>query len=88
MFVVGADFRHYMKIHRELIWANRFAASSSFGPYKLIYYLGGVDNWMGFLFNSLPMFDNTIPVDPTKVLWLSGPCNKYAGIHPKYSQRE
>jgi WD40 repeat protein len=67
MFVVGADFRHYIKIHRELIWANRFAASSSFGPTKLIYYLGGVDNWMGFLFNSLPMFDNTIPVDPTKV---------------------
>lgn len=67
LFVVGADFRHYIKIHRELIWANRFAASSSFGPTKLIYYLGGVDNWMGFLFNSLPMFDNTIPVNPTKV---------------------
>jgi Tol biopolymer transport system component len=66
LFVVGADFRHYLKIHRELIWANRFAASSSFGPTKLIYYLGGVDNWMGYLFNSLPMFDNTIPVDPTK----------------------
>jgi hypothetical protein len=66
MFVVGADFRHYIKIHRELIWANRFAASSSFGPTKLIYYMGGVDNWMGFLFNSLPMFDNSIPVDQTK----------------------
>ncbi len=66
MFVVGADFRHYLKIHRELIWANRFAASSSFGPTKLIYYLGGVDNWMGFLFNSTGMFDNSIPVDPTQ----------------------
>ncbi len=66
MFVVGADFRHYLKIHRELIWANRFAASSSFGPTKLIYYLGGVDNWMGFLFNSSPMFDNSVPVDPTQ----------------------
>jgi hypothetical protein len=64
MFVLGIDFRHYIKIHRELIWANRFAASSSFGPTKLIYYLGGVDNWMGFLFNRTPMFDNTIPVDP------------------------
>jgi hypothetical protein len=32
MFVVGIDFRHYIRIHRELIWANRFAASSSFGP--------------------------------------------------------
>jgi Tol biopolymer transport system component len=61
MIVFGADFRHYIKIHRELIWANRFAASTSYGPTKLIYYLGGVDNWMG-LFNKIPMFDNTVPV--------------------------
>ena len=63
MFVVGADIRHYLKIHRELIWANRFAASSSFGPTKLIYYLGGVDNWMGYYFNNVEMFDNSVPVD-------------------------
>jgi hypothetical protein len=65
MIVLGADFRHYTRIHRELIWANRFAASTSYGPTKLIYYLGGVDNWMGyFFFNKYPMFDNTIPVNP------------------------
>jgi hypothetical protein len=64
MFVVGADFRKYIRIHRELIWANRFAASSSFGPTKLIYYLGGVDNWMGYLFNKYDMFDKSIPVTP------------------------
>ncbi len=64
MFVLGIDFRRYTRIHRELIWANRFAASSSFGPTKLVYYLGGVDNWMGYLFNKYPMFDNTIPVNP------------------------
>jgi Tol biopolymer transport system component len=64
MFVLGIDFRKYTQIHRELIWANRFAASTSFGPTKLIYYLGGVDNWMGYLFNKYPMFDNTIPVTP------------------------
>jgi hypothetical protein len=62
MIVFGADFRHYLKIHRELIWANRFATSTSYGPTKLIYYLGGVDNWMGYLFNKIPMFDKTIPV--------------------------
>lgn len=62
MVVVGVDFRHYIKIHRELIWANRFAASTSYGPTKLIYYLGGVDNWMGYIFNKIPMFDNTVPV--------------------------
>lgn len=64
MFVVGADFRHYQKIYRDLIWANRFAASGSFGPSRLIYYLGGVDNWMGYLFNSNGMFDQSVPVDP------------------------
>lgn len=64
MIVLGADFRHYLKIHRELIWANRFAASTSYGPTKLIYYMGGVDNWMGYLFSKIPMFDKTIPVNP------------------------
>jgi hypothetical protein len=64
MFVVGGDFRKYIRIHRELIWANRFAASTSFGPTKLVYYLGGVDNWMGYLFNKQPMFDTSIPVNP------------------------
>jgi Tol biopolymer transport system component len=64
MIVLGIDFRKYTRIHRELIWANRFAASTSFGPTKLIYYLGGVDNWMGYLFSKYPMFDNTIPVTP------------------------
>lgn len=52
-FVVGFDARHYKKIHRDLIWANRIAASSSFGNKKLIYYMGGVDNWFG------PKFNNT-----------------------------
>jgi Tol biopolymer transport system component len=64
MFVVGGDFRKYIRIHRELIWANRFAASTSFGPTKLVYYLGGVDNWMGYLFNKYQMFDTSIPVSP------------------------
>jgi hypothetical protein len=64
MIVIGADFRKYIKIHRELIWANRFAASTSYGPTKLVYYLGGVDNWMGYLFSKYPMFDNTIPINP------------------------
>jgi hypothetical protein len=55
-FVVGMDWRHYKKIHRDIIWANRLAASTSFGKQKLIYYMGGVDNW----FN--PKFDNSTPI--------------------------
>lgn len=55
--VVGGDFRHYTKIHRSLIWANRFAWSSSVGSERLLHYLGGVDNWL------FPRNDNSIPVD-------------------------
>ena len=64
MFVLGADIRHYQKIHRDLIWANRFAASTSFGPSRLIYYMGGVDNWMRLPFGNVPQFDQTVPVNP------------------------
>jgi hypothetical protein len=46
-FVVGFDARFYKKIHRCFIWANRIAGSTSFGNQKLIYYMGGVDNWFG-----------------------------------------
>ena len=60
MYVVGMDFRNYLKIHREIIWANRFAASTSFGPQKLIYYMGGVDNWL------FPKFNNSINIDQTQ----------------------
>lgn len=52
-YVLGLDWRYYKKIHRDLIWANRIAASTSFGKQKLIYYMGGVDNWFG------AKFDNT-----------------------------
>ncbi|MBN4061900.1 hypothetical protein JYU20_01720 [Bacteroidales bacterium AH-315-I05] len=44
--VIGIDARHYQKIHRDIIWANRLAASTSFGNKKLVYYMGAVDNWM------------------------------------------
>ncbi len=57
LVVVGFDFRHYTRIHRNFIWANRIAGSSSFGQNKLIYYMGGVDNWI------MAGFDNGTPID-------------------------
>lgn len=54
--VVGIDFRNYKKISRTFIWANRFAASTSFGTQKLVYYMGGVDNWL------FPKFNKNITV--------------------------
>ncbi|UCH13628.1 MAG: PD40 domain-containing protein [Bacteroidales bacterium] len=56
LVVLGADFRHYVRIHRNLIWANRFAASTSQGSSRLIYYLGGVDNWTNLTPFKVPTF--------------------------------
>lgn len=58
MYVVGMDFRNYIKIHKTFIWANRFAASTSWGHQKIVYYMGGVDNWL------FPKFNTDIIVDP------------------------
>jgi Tol biopolymer transport system component len=57
LIVVGLDVRNYQRIHRTFIWANRFAISSSYGNNKLIYYMGGVDNWL------VPKFNVNTPVD-------------------------
>ncbi len=65
VFVVGADIRHYQPIHRTLIWANRFAVSTSFGGSRLIYYMGGVDNWTN-LSKTVPTFDSSMPIDTTQ----------------------
>ncbi len=62
LVVLGADFRHYTKIHRSLIWANRFAASSSIGHTPLIYYLGSVDNWINFG-SKVETFDQSVDID-------------------------
>jgi hypothetical protein len=47
----GYDGRYYHKIYRNFIWAGRAAADFSWGGQKLIYYLGGVDGWVGPKFN-------------------------------------
>jgi len=57
LIVLGFDFRNYQRIHRVIIWANRFAISTSFGNNRLIYYMGGVDNWL------FPKFSISTPVD-------------------------
>ena len=56
LMTFGFDLRNYKKIHRDLIWANRFAGATSWGKDRLIYYLGGVDNWLN------PQFDKSINI--------------------------
>lgn len=55
MAVVGFDARHYQRLLKYSIFAARFAGATSFGSEKILYYLGGVDNWL------LPRFNDDIP---------------------------
>ncbi len=55
MGIVGLDARHYQRIAKHSVVALRLAGSTSFGAEKILYYLGGVDNWL------LPSFDDGIP---------------------------
>jgi hypothetical protein len=56
LHTAGFDARNYTLIHRNLIWANRLAAGTSFGPEKLIHIMGGVDNQFS------PQFEPTTPI--------------------------
>lgn len=63
LIVFGGDFRYYLPVHRNLIIALRVAGSGSLGRSKLIYYLGGIDNWINFS-TKTPTFDNSVRIDP------------------------
>ncbi|WP_235298682.1 BamA/TamA family outer membrane protein [Portibacter marinus] len=51
MTILGADVRHYTPIGRYAVWANRFAGATNFGSENILYYLGGVESWLGPVFN-------------------------------------
>jgi len=65
LFVIGADVRNYLPIYRGAIFASRIAYSTSFGNSLLIYYLGGVDNWMNFSAKT-PTFDYSTKINEGK----------------------
>ncbi|RMD98109.1 MAG: hypothetical protein D6816_16665 [Bacteroidetes bacterium] len=56
MTLVGLDVRHYQRVLKYSILAGRLAGATSFGKEKILYMLGGTDNWL------VPRFDNTIPL--------------------------
>jgi outer membrane protein assembly factor BamA len=56
MTVVGLDARHYQPVDRNSIIALRLSAATTFGSERVLYYLGGVENWI------IPSFNNNIPV--------------------------
>ena len=56
MTVLGLDARHYQRVLKHSVFATRLAAATSFGSEQMLYYLGGVDNWL------FPSFNNDTPV--------------------------
>ncbi len=46
MGIVGLDVRHYQRLGKLPILALRLAGATSFGTEKMLYFLGGVDNWL------------------------------------------
>lgn len=56
MTVMGIDARHYILLDKRSILAMRLAGGATFGSERILYFLGGVDNWL------IPQFNNSIPV--------------------------
>lgn len=59
LFVVGFDVRRSFKLYKNMTLALRLAGSTNIGSARLVYYLGGVDNWIGAKFNSEMAVDQT-----------------------------
>ena len=58
--VFGFDARHYVPLGKHSILAFRAAAAASMGSEKMLYYLGGTENWI------LPSFNENTPVNNDK----------------------
>jgi len=46
MALLGVDARHYQRLAKHSVLALRVAGATSFGSNKILYYLGGTDNWL------------------------------------------
>lgn len=54
--VLGVDARHYFPIFREAVFAVRGSAATSFGSDRIVYFLGGMENWI------FSKFDDSVPL--------------------------
>ena len=63
-FVV--DLRHYQKISRSLIWANRASYGQFFGRREQTFRIGGMDNWLNA---NYPDGNRTTPFAPDQTFY-------------------
>lgn len=57
----GFDLRHYLKVYKQIIWANRLSMGASFGTAKMMYYAGGLNNWITS--PTASKWDETTPIN-------------------------
>ncbi len=60
MTLLGFDARHYVSLDGKSIFAARFTGATSLGSERMLFYLGGVENWM------FPSYDDNVSV-PTDI---------------------
>lgn len=58
MSILGVDARFYQPILKHSVWATRIAGATVSGSEKILYFLGGVDNWL------MPKRDDDISIPP------------------------
>jgi hypothetical protein len=56
---IYVDLRHYQKIHRQIIWANRASYGQFFGQNKQQFRLGGMDNWLNYNYEEDQLLSDT-----------------------------
>ncbi len=54
LYNIGVDARYYKKIYKNFTWATRGALGHSGGE-QILYFVGGVDNWLGAKNNQTPI---------------------------------
>ncbi|GAA4010164.1 hypothetical protein GCM10022408_23020 [Hymenobacter fastidiosus] len=59
------DIRHYQKVHRQIIWANRASYGHFFGDAAPTFRLGGMDNWLNVRYED----GYELPSDPTQLFY-------------------
>lgn len=58
MSILGVDARFYQPLLKHSVWATRIAGATVSGSEKILYFLGGVDNWL------MPKRDDAISIPP------------------------
>lgn len=56
MTSIGFDARHYVSLDGRSIFAARLTGATTLGSERILYYLGGVENWL------FPSYDNNVSV--------------------------